>query len=391
MKLRMLVLLAVLLPAVGLFAQTDTGSMYGRVTDATGARVPGASVHIRNLATTLQRDAISDEQGLYQLNLVPPGTYEVSTDMPGFSRFVDREVAVQVAQPTQLNIVLQVGATSESVAVTATASLLNTENAAQGTTITQDKIATLPLNGRQFIDLALLVPGTNAGGRNVQQNTVRLNQTGGFSSSGGRTNNNLFLFDGAINTDPDYNALSYAPIVDTIAEFQVQTSQFSAQYGRASGGQINVVSKSGSNMFHGSVWEFLRNQAMDARPFNSITSKLPKNQRNQFGATAGGPIFRDKLFFFAGFEALPLRQAGVGITNVIVPTALEREGNFSASSVKPYDPTNVIGGIRQPFTNDTIPQSHESADASHNSCDAASELRRERLRQQQCSAGTGCQ
>src|SRR5262249_31768639 len=210
--------------------------------------------------------------------------------------------------------------------------MLNTDSVAQGTIVSQEKIVSLPLNGRQFIQLALLVPGANGGGRTVQQNAVRLNQTGGISSSGGRTNNNLFLFDGAINTDPDYNALSYVPIIDSLAEFQVQTSQFSAEYGRASGSQINVVSKSGSNATHGTLWEFLRNQAMDARPFNSITSNLPKNQRNQFGATIGGPVLRNRLFFFAGIEALRLRQAGVGLTSVTVPTALERQGNFSQSS-----------------------------------------------------------
>ncbi len=348
-------ILLFLIPALTLIGQTDTGSIAGRVMDPSGAGIPNATVSVRNAATTFQRTALTDSQGFYQINLMPPGLYQVSADAPGFSRFVDHEVPIQVAQPTQLNIPLRVGSISDSVDVTASASLLNTENAVQGGTITQEKITSLPLNGRQFIDLALLAPGTNAGGRNVQQNTVRLNQTGGISSSGGRTNNNLFLFDGAINTDPDYNALSYAPIVDTIAEFQVQTSQFSAQYGRASGSQINVVSKSGSNDLHGNVWEFLRNQAMDARPFNSITSKLPKNQRNQFGAIAGGPILSNKLFFFTGFEALRLRQAGVGITSVIVPTAQERQGDFSASSVKPYDPTNSVGGVRQPFPGDVIP------------------------------------
>src|SRR5262249_53844607 len=154
--------LFVLAFAGSLFAQTDTGSISGRVMDPTGAGVPGAFVHIRNLATTLQRDAVSDEQGIYQANLLPPGTYSVSADVPGFKRFVDQEVRIQVAQPTQLQIHLDIGSASDSVEVTASASLLNTESAAQGTVITQEKINALPLNGRQFIDLALLVPGTNA-------------------------------------------------------------------------------------------------------------------------------------------------------------------------------------------------------------------------------------
>ncbi|HKA00456.1 MAG TPA: hypothetical protein VKE70_28285, partial [Candidatus Solibacter sp.] len=231
---------------------------------------------------------------------------------------------------------------------------LNTESVAQGTTVSQEKIVSLPLNGRQFIQLAMLVPGANGGGRTVQQNSVRLNQVGGFSSSGGRTNNNAFLLDGAINTDPDYNGISYVPIVDALAEFQVQTAQFSAQYGRASGSQINVVTKSGSNAFHGTAWDFLRNQVLDSRPFNSISSSLPRNQRNQFGGAVGGRIIKDKLFFFGAWESLRLRQAGVSLTTVAVPTALERTGNFNGSTATVYDP-NTSNTARTPFPNNIIP------------------------------------
>jgi hypothetical protein len=347
--------------AAAVFAQTDTGTLGGTVLDPAGGAVQGAAVKIRNRATALEREASTSADGRYQFALLPPGVYEVTIEAQGFKKFSDSEVRVQVASPALLNVELAVGSTSEAIEVVGTASLLNTESVAQGTVITEEKILQLPLNGRQFIDLALLVPGANAGGRNVQQNNVRLNQTGGLSSSGGRTNNNLFLFDGAVNTDPDYNALSYVPIVDSLAEFQVQTAQYSAQYGRASGGQINVVSKSGSNAFHGSAWEFLRNQRMDARPFNSVTSKLPKNQRNQFGGAFGGPVRKDKLFFFAAYEALRLRQAGVGITNVIVPTAAERGGNFAQSPGTFFDPDTLSGGVRQPFPGNTIPANRINA------------------------------
>jgi hypothetical protein len=336
-------------------AQTDSGSLAGRVTDPSGVGISKAPVSIRNTATSFARQSSTEEDGRYQFNLLPPGVYEVAVEAPGFKRFVDGGVRVQVAQPTVLNVQLALGAVTETVEVVGTATLLNPESVAQGTVITEEKILSLPLNGRQFIDLALLVPGTNLGGRAVQQNNVRLNQTGGFSSSGGRTNNNLFLFDGAVNTDPDYNALSYVPIVDSLAEFQVQTAQYSAQFGRASGGQINVVSKSGSNQFRGSAWEFLRNQAMDARPFNSATAKLPKNQRNQFGATFGGPVRRDKIFFFAAFEATRLRQAGLNLTTQLVPTERERRGDFSQSTGLVYDPDTLSGGVRQPFPGNVIP------------------------------------
>ncbi len=352
--------ISLLLCSAFLTGQTDTGSLSGRILDPSGAGVPRASVHIRNLATTAQRDAQTDSEGDYQINLLAPGVYEVTAEAPGFKRAVEKQLRVQVAQPALLNFSLEIGAVGESIEVSGTASLLNTESSAQGAVISEEKISSLPLNGRQFIDLALLVPGTNAGGRSVQQNSVRLNQTGGFSASGGRTNNNLFLFDGAINTDPDYNALSYVPIVDSLAEFQVQTSQFSAQYGRASGAQINVVSKSGANAFHGSIWEFLRNQKMDARPFNSITPTLPKNQRNQYGGTAGGRIVPNKIFFFAAVEQLKLRQAGVGITTVVVPTARERAGDFSATTPAVFDPDTLTGGVRIPFPAGTIPASRQN-------------------------------
>jgi hypothetical protein len=193
----------------------------------------------------------------------------------------------------------------------------------------------------------------------VQQNSVRLNQIGGLSSSGGRTNNNGFLLDGATNVDPDYNAISYVPILDTISEFQVQTAQFSAQYGRASGSQVNVVTKQGSNGFHGNAWEFLRNQDLDSRPFNSVSSSLARNQRNQFGGTLGGRILKDKLFFFGGYEGLRLRNAGTNPTTVAVPTALERIGDFSQSGVNIYDPSSS-NTARTQFPNNMIPLTRQN-------------------------------
>lgn len=338
-----------------LLAQTDTASLSGTILDPSSAGVPAASVTLTNLATKLTRSVESGPDGRYQFNLLPPGTYELTVKADGFKAFTDKQVRVAVAQNILLSPTLALGATAETVEVTGAASLLNTESASSGTNITEEKIQLLPLNGRQFIQLALLVPGANSGGRQVQQNTARLNQVGGFSSSGGRTNNNLFLFDGAANTDPDYNALSYVPIVDSLAEFQVQTAQYGAQYGRASGSQINVVSKSGSNEFHGSAWEFLRNQAFDARPFNSTVSKLPQNQRHQFGGTVGGPILKNKLFFFTAYERSTLRQAGVGITTVLVPSERERRGDFSQTAGSMFDPDTLSAGTRTPFPNNIIP------------------------------------
>lgn len=348
-------LLAALLPAA--FAQTDTASLAGVVTDPSGAAIPKAAIALKNRSTGATRNALADSDGRYQINLIAPGLYDVTVEAAGFKQSSGENIRIQVAQAATFDVRLEVGSTSESVQVVGSVSLLNTESASQGTVISQEKIESLPLNGRQFIQLALLVPGANAGGRQVQQNNVRLNQVGSVSSSGGRTNNNAFLLDGALNNDPDYNAISYVPILDAISEFQVQTAQFSAQYGRSSGSQINVVTKQGGNAFHGSAWEFLRNQELDSRPFNSVTSSLARNQRNQYGGTAGGRIIRDKLFFFGGYEALRLRNAGTSPTTVAVPTALERVGNFSQSGVNIYDPSsgNGSGAGRTPFSGNVIP------------------------------------
>jgi hypothetical protein len=345
-------LLFLALMACNIFAQTDTSSLGGRVTDPQAGVVGGAQIQLRNQATSAVRNASTNETGDYIFTLIPPGRYDIEIVAPGFRTFRDTGLPVDVASPAHLDVRLEVGGVSESVEVTDVVSMLNTESAAQGTVIGDEKIESLPLNGRQFIDLALLSPNVTAGGRSVQQNQVRLNQEGGFSASGNRTNNNAFLLDGVSNLDTDYMSLSLTPILDTIAEFQVQTAQHSAEYGHAAGAQINVVTKSGTNDWHGDLWEFVRNRVFDSRPFNLATA-LPKFQRNQFGATAGGSILKNKLFVFGGYERLSLRQAAANLTTVTVPTPLERQGDFSQSNTVIYDP---LASSRIPFTNNRIQQ-----------------------------------
>ena len=222
-----------------------------------------------------------------------------------------------------------------------------------GTVIGQEKIAALPLNGRQFIQLALLTPGANPGGRAVQQNGIRQGQVGGLSVGGSRTNNTMFLLDGAMNTDLDYSTLNYSPSIDGIAEFQVQMAMVNAEYSRST---VNVVTKSGGNEFHGSAFEFLRNRNFDSRPFNLNQSKLPKYQRNQFGGTVGGPIVKEKLFTFFSYEGLRIRQAAPGLTSVLVPSALQRDGDFSQSTPAGiYDPLTLANGARTLFPDNKIP------------------------------------
>jgi Carboxypeptidase regulatory-like domain/TonB dependent receptor len=348
-------LIPLLLLAAAAWSQSDTASLSGTVTDAGAAAIPGAKVTLRNMATRNERTVLSDVQGIYHFSLLIPGTYEVSVEAPGMKQFHAQDIAVNVAQPARLDVQMEIGNNMEVVEVSTPALLLNADTAAQGTVIKEDKIVSLPLNGRQFLQLALLVPGANAGGRAVQQDQFRQGLIGGLSVSGGRTNNTAFLLDGAINIDPDYSSLSYQPSIDAIAEFQVQTGIFPAEYGRVSGGQVNVVTKSGGNSFHGSAFEFLRNNSLDARPFNLPASTLPEYRRNQFGATVGGPAIRSKLFWFFSYDGLRLRQAGAGLTTVTVPTALQRQGDFSATKGGIFDPDTLQNGVRTPFPNNVIP------------------------------------
>ena len=228
----------------------------------------------------------------------------------------------------------------------------------------------LPLNGRQFIQLALLVPGASGGGRAVQQNAVRQGQVGGLSISGGRTNNTIFLLDGAANVDPDYSSINYSPQIDSISEFQVQTAAVSAEYGRAA---VNVTTKSGSNDLHGSAFEFLRNKAVDSRPFN-LAGDLPQYQRNQYGGTMGGPIVKNRLFGFFAYEGLKVRQAGGGLTTTPVPTALQRIGDFSQTKVGIFDPDTLAERRSRPIPRQQDSgQPHESAGARRDERDAAAD------------------
>src|SRR5688572_2343342 len=340
-----------LLVAGQLAAQSDTASLFGTVRDSSSAVITGAKVQLKSVATGAVREQVTNEKGLYHLDRLAPGQYGISVEAPGFKQFKASSVQLQVAQISRLNVQMEVGEPSESIEVEGTVSPLNTESVANGTIIGDRKIVQLPLNGRQFIQMALLVPGASGGGRAVQQNQVRIGQLGGLSIAGGRTNNTAFLLDGAANVDPDFSSLNYSPQIDSVAEFQVQTAMVGAEYSRAT---INVVSKSGGNAFHGSAFEFLRNKAVDARPFNA-PSDLPKFQRNQFGGTLGGPIRRNKAFTFLAYEGLAVRQAGAGLTTVTVPSALQREGDFSATRGGIFDPTTLAGGSRLQFPNNRIP------------------------------------
>src|SRR5271157_5837580 len=335
------------------FAQNETAVLTGRVVDPSGLGVAAAQIRLTDQATGALRNSIALTDGVYRFDLLPPGDYAIRVTAPGFKTVEDSRIHLEVAKTASLDISLSLGAVAESVEVTAEVSPLVAASVAEGTVISEEKVKALPLNGRQFLQLALLSPGTNSGGIAVQQNSLRQGEVGGLSVAGQRTNDSAYLLDGVINTDPDYNALNYVPVVDAIAEFQVQVAQYSAEFGRASGGQINVLTQSGGNQWHAALWEFLRNNRLDARPFNLTTQpNVPEYRRNQFGGLIGGPIRKNKLFGFFTYEGLRVRQAGANLTTVSVPSQAERNGNFSeeAGTVVIYDPSQpIVAGKRTPF------------------------------------------
>ena len=357
--LRSLALLPLL--ASVLLAQNDTASLSGRVLDPAGLGIAAAQLTLTSKSTGAARASIAQTGGIYHLDLLPPGDYTLKVIAPGFKTLEDGNLHLQVAQASSFDITLTLGAVSEAVQVTSEVSQLETASAALGTVISAEKVKALPLNGRQFLQLALLSPGTNSGGLAVQQNSLRQGEIGGLSVAGQRTNDSAYLLDGVMNTDPDYNAFNYVPVLDAIAEFQVQVAQYSAEYGRASGGQINVLTQSGSNHWHGAGWDFLRNNKLDARPFNLTTqSTVPEFRRNQFGGLVGGPILKNKLFGFFTYEGLRNRQAAANLTTVSVPDQLQRTGNFSAElpTTVIYDPGSTItNGTRAAFPGNVIPAS----------------------------------
>src|SRR5258706_6217442 len=350
LKVSLQVALLMTLGALLLTAQSDTAVLFGVVKDPSGATVPGVKVQLRNEARGAPRELVGDDKGLFYFTLLPTGNYEFTVEASGFKLYRDSHIRIQVAQVGRINVTLEIGTTAESLEVQGNLSGMNSENAAEGAVVTSEKLPSLPLNGRQFLQLALLVPAVNPGGGLVQQNILRRGQNdiGGLSIAGGRTNNTVFLLDGAVNVDPDYSSLNYSPSIDAIAEFRVQTAMVPAEYSRAAG---NVVSKSGTNEIHGAAWDFLRNKDLDARPFNAPS--LFQFQRNQYGGVLGGPLAKNRLFGFLAYEGLRVHQAGanqLGSTPVSVslPTAAQRAGDFTGLAVI-KDPTNG-----QPYSGNRI-------------------------------------
>jgi Carboxypeptidase regulatory-like domain len=327
-------------------AQVDRGSIAGTVNDPSGAVVPGAAVAITNVGTGQTTKLTTDNSGNYVATNLPVGQYTITFEKSGFRRMVHSNVTVNVNQTTRVDSVLEVGQVSQSVEVTAAPPLVQSQNSSLGTIETQRRIVDLPLNGRNFIALAYLGPGANNGvpGSNVSGGVfedVRANEA--LSVNGLMVSQNNFLLDGVDNNEWGLGGVVALPPPDAIQEFRTEENAMSAEFGRG-GAAVNIVLKSGTNHVHGSLWEFIRNDKLDARNFFDDTR--PPFRRNQFGGSAGGPLIKDKLFIFGDYQGTRIRQGQTFVSTV--PTLLERKGDFSEVGTPIYDPytTDPNTGVR---------------------------------------------
>jgi carboxypeptidase family protein/TonB-dependent receptor-like protein len=323
-------------------AQFETATLTGTVTDAAGAVVPNANVKAINEATNVEATAVANGEGRYLFPNLRPGTYRVVATAQGFKQAVSNGVELQVNQAARLDIQLTVGAVTEQVNVTAEAPILETESASRGAVIDQTKMVELPLNGRDYNQLALLSPGVLAPTPRLQS----IGFKGVFNVNGNRAFQNAFQLDGVDNTSYSnsfrgLNAQIVQPSVEALEEFKIQTNAYSAEFGRSAGALINAVVRSGTNSVHGTVYEFLRNSELDASNFfaNKAGLKKPFRQRNQFGAAAGGPIVKNKTFIFGDYEGL--RDAAGTVRFSSVPQPIWRQATFARPIFNPYNPSDT--------------------------------------------------
>ena len=343
--------------AVSLEAQ-NFATVTGSVTDKSGAAVAGAKITVLNTDTQVSRETSADEGGSYRMPLLPPGRYKVSVQKQGFRQAVQDSVGLEVNQTAHFDFQLEVGQVSETVEVKASAPLLESDNSAIGQVIEQKAVAELPLNGRNFVQLATLGPGVTGVGFGSKGTIMSGNRPDDLRpgseifANGNREGSNNFLYDGVDNNERLTLSITLRPSVEAVREFKIQTSLFSADQGRNSGATVNVISKSGSNQWHGSAYDFVRNDKTDSRNF--FLPNKPTLRQNQFGASFGGKIIKDKLFFFSNYEGFQRRQERAFVNTV--PTAEMRTGNFGGIR-DIFDPNSLRAapGTASGFTRDAFP------------------------------------
>src|SRR5207244_700243 len=353
-----------------LWAQSVYGTIAGTVTDASGASVADATITLINLGTSENHTMQSNATGNYTFVNVLPGRYRIEGEKSSFKKFVREPIIVEIESGLRVDIALQVGAQTETVEVTSETPLLQTETQSLGQVVEGRTVTESPLNGRNPLALVALVPGVvpqgapsggnYSGGSQVGANPFAL---GDFQIGGGQAGQSQILLDGVASNGAYLNIVTVIPTQDAIQEFKVQTNNLGPEYGRFAGGVINLSTKSGSNSWHGSGYEFLRNKVFDANDFFSARAGLavPAFTQNQFGVNVGGPVIKNKLFFFSSYEGYRLRKGSTLTTSV--PTLAERNGDFSASGFPIYDPLTSSscssggGTCRTAFTGNVIPTS----------------------------------
>jgi hypothetical protein len=358
--------------------QTTFGSIFGAVSDSTGAATPGAQVILTNIATSERRTAITSTDGTYRFVNLDPGRYRLEVEKPGFKRFAREPVVVEVQSSIRIDVTLEVGAVTETVEVTAETPLLQPQTSSLGGVVGQRQVNELPLNGRNPLNLVALVPSVVPQGQSLQNPTgTNIFAWGNYQIGGGMANQSATYLDGAPLNVSYANLMSLVPTQDSVQEFKVQTNGLSAEFGRFAGGVINLTTKTGSNTLHGSLWEFLRNKDLNANTFFNNRSGIgrPPFTQNQFGGNAGGPVYipglydgRNKTFWFFNYEGFRQRQGQAFL--LTVPTADLRAGDFSnlrdangnlvpifdATTTRP-DPARPGFYLRDAFPGNAIPQS----------------------------------
>ena len=353
-------LISLLFFALPARAQVSSGSVLGDVRDEKGAYVAGVGIEATNTATGFTRTAATNAFGSYRIDDLLPGVYTVTAQSSGFQSVTVSPFFVEVNKKSRLDFDLHLGAGHEAVTVTAQASPLQTDEASEGYSLASNFFEALPLLGRNIITLVTLGPGAvprQLGGFTHDINNDQQGNRGAVAFNapvnGARPSENSYILDGANDTDQNVRAISVIPLMETVAEFRIQTSLAPAEFAQSGGAVIDMATKPGSQQFHGNAFEFFRNEATDARGFFEVPG-LPRGvfRQNQYGATLGGPL-APSTYFFASYEALKSRSAGA--TQHVVPDATVRGGDFSGGAII-FDPQSLTpAGTRTPFPNNRIP------------------------------------
>jgi len=349
----------------GLFGQAETGRITGTVTDATGAVVPGAGVILIAVGTNRRIELNSNEDGRYSSGPLQVGAYRIEAQATGFKRLIHDSITLEVQQTALVNLRLELGEVTEQVTVTGGAAMIQTTEASQGQVIEERRVKDLPLNGRDYMQLALLSEGVveppGQGRTATGANGGGASRAGGYSAGGQRSTDNNYLLDGFDNNTNDTSfdnnqAEAVKPSVDAIQEFKVQANGYSAEFGRAAGGVVNLTLKSGTNQIHGTAYNFLRNEKLDARNFFD-GARVPPFKRNNYGYSAGGPAIKNKLFLFLADEWLDRRESRTA--NNTLPTLRMRRGDFGELANPIFDPQTFdrTTNTRQSFPGNVIPAS----------------------------------